>query len=264
LKQVTRLRCLPRIEHEGIENKSYYKSNKEDILSDRKDKYVKEIRSERHNEDYYRDVVTSRIKSVESCKELYHKDVDKARIKSAEGSKAQYHKDVDKSRADTSKRVKEHYHKNLDKSHADTSETVKEHYHKDLDKSHADTSERVKEHYHKDLDKSCADASERVKEHYHKDLDKSRADTSERVKEHYHKDLENLVLILVEESKSTMWLSLELTVNLMMDGVIVRAGSGLLLERTASSPAGRVGYSPDREAHATIPLNSCTHVITIT
>jgi len=50
----------------------------------------------------------------------------------------------------------------------------------------------------------------------------------------------------------------------MMDGVIVRAGSRLLLERTASSPAGRVGYSPDREAHATITLNSCTHVITIT
>jgi len=62
-------------------NKSYYENNKEDILSDRKEKYVKEIRSERHDEDYYRDIVTSRMKSAESSKELYHKDVDKAQIK---------------------------------------------------------------------------------------------------------------------------------------------------------------------------------------
>jgi len=50
----------------------------------------------------------------------------------------------------------------------------------------------------------------------------------------------------------------------ILDGVIVRAGSGILLERIASSPAVRVGYSPDREGHATITLNSCTLVITIT
>jgi len=79
-------------------NKSYYESNKEDILSDREEKYVKEIRSERHSEDYYKDVVTSRMKSAESSKLHYHKDVDKARIKSAESSQVHYQKDVDKAR----------------------------------------------------------------------------------------------------------------------------------------------------------------------
>jgi len=65
-------------------NKSYYDSNKEDILSDRIEKYDKNKRSELHNDDYYRDVVASRMKSAESSKVQYHKDVDEARGKSAE------------------------------------------------------------------------------------------------------------------------------------------------------------------------------------
>ena len=38
-------------------------------------------------------------------------------------------------------------------------------------------------------------------------------------------------------------------------GLIVRTGSGVLLKQINSSPADRLGYSPDREAHATITLN---------
>ena len=65
-------------------NKSYYEVNKDAILSDRKDKYVADERSNRHNEEYYRKVASSRVKSAESSKVHYHKDLDKSRVISAE------------------------------------------------------------------------------------------------------------------------------------------------------------------------------------
>ena len=46
-------------------NKSYYEINKDSLLSDRKEKYSKDDRSKRHNDDYYADVMASRIKSLE-------------------------------------------------------------------------------------------------------------------------------------------------------------------------------------------------------
>jgi len=52
-------------------NKSYYENNKEDILSDRKEKYDADKRSKRHSQDYYRDIKASQTKSVESSKVHY-------------------------------------------------------------------------------------------------------------------------------------------------------------------------------------------------
>ena len=51
-------------------NKLYYEVNKDTILSDRKDKYDMDKRSNRHNEEYYRDIASSRVKSAESSKTL--------------------------------------------------------------------------------------------------------------------------------------------------------------------------------------------------
>ena len=45
-------------------NKLYYQSNKEDILSDRKESYDKYKRCERHKDDYYRDLMALRLISA--------------------------------------------------------------------------------------------------------------------------------------------------------------------------------------------------------
>ena len=95
-------------------NKCYYETNKDAILSDRKEKYDKEKRSERHNDDYYRNVLASRIKSAESTKVHYHKDVDESRVKSAERVRDHYHKDLEKSRAESAQTTKKHYLVHID------------------------------------------------------------------------------------------------------------------------------------------------------
>ena len=46
-------------------NKCYYETNKDTVLLDRKEKYVKEDRTKCHHEDYYTDVMASRTRSAE-------------------------------------------------------------------------------------------------------------------------------------------------------------------------------------------------------
>ena len=60
-------------------NKNYYETNKESLLLDRKEKYTKEGRSKRHNDDYYTDIEASRLKSAESSKKTYYKNPSKYR-----------------------------------------------------------------------------------------------------------------------------------------------------------------------------------------
>ena len=67
----------------GIE----YSANEDTILLDRKEKYNNEKRFERYKEEYYRDIVSLRMKSAESTKIHYHKDVDESRVKSTESSR---------------------------------------------------------------------------------------------------------------------------------------------------------------------------------
>ena len=97
-------------------NKLYYEVNKDTILSDRKDKYDMDKRSNRHNEEYYRDIASSRVKSAESSKVHYHKDIDESRVKSAESSKVHYHKDIDESRVKSAESSKLNYHRDIDES----------------------------------------------------------------------------------------------------------------------------------------------------
>ena len=63
------------------------------ILSNKKEKYSTEGRSERHDDEYYQKVPASRVKSAESTKTSYHKNLDKSHDESAEASRVHYHKD---------------------------------------------------------------------------------------------------------------------------------------------------------------------------
>ena len=67
-------------------NKCYYETNKDTLLLDRKEKYVKEDRSKHHRENYYMDVIASRTRSAERARKHYQKDVDKSRAESAESA----------------------------------------------------------------------------------------------------------------------------------------------------------------------------------
>ena len=76
------------------------KDKKKGLLLDRKEKYTKEGRSKRHNDDYYTDIEASRLKSAESSKKTYYKNPSKYRANVVERVKDHYYKDIEKSRAD--------------------------------------------------------------------------------------------------------------------------------------------------------------------
>ena len=116
-------------------NTSYYESNKDTILSDRKDKYDKDKRPGRHNKDYYSDVVTPRMKSAESSKVHYEKDQKISRAESAKTTKKHYEKDLEMSHAESAKAKKKYYEMNLEISHAESAKTTKKHNKKDLETS---------------------------------------------------------------------------------------------------------------------------------
>ena len=65
-------------------NRAYYEAHRESILSERKDKYSSECRSQRHANEYYKNVTASREKSAEATKTSFNKDLAKSRIQSAE------------------------------------------------------------------------------------------------------------------------------------------------------------------------------------
>ena len=54
-------------------NKAYYEAQKDDILSNKKENYSSEDRSQRHLDEYYKHVRDSRMKSAESTKVSYDK-----------------------------------------------------------------------------------------------------------------------------------------------------------------------------------------------
>jgi len=47
-------------------------------------------RSDRHYDEYYRDIASFQMKSTEISKVHYHKDIDASQAKSAEASKEHY------------------------------------------------------------------------------------------------------------------------------------------------------------------------------
>ena len=157
--------CLPRTEREGKRkkdiNKLYYEINKDTILSDRKDKYDTGQRSNRHNEEYYRDIASSRVKSAESSKVHYHKDIDESRVKSAESSKVHYHKDIDASRVKSAENFKVHYHKDIDESQVKSAETTKKRYEKHVAASRSKSTSSTSKHYGMNIDELCKTAKHR-------------------------------------------------------------------------------------------------------
>ena len=79
-------------------NRAYYEAHTESILSQRKDKYCKssECRSQRHANEYYKNVTALREKSAEATKTSFNKDLEKSRIESAERQREYYHQDLEK------------------------------------------------------------------------------------------------------------------------------------------------------------------------
>ena len=75
---------------------AYYEAHTESILSERKDKYSSECRSQRHANEYYKNVTASREKSAEATKASFNKDLAKSRIESAERQREYYHQDLEK------------------------------------------------------------------------------------------------------------------------------------------------------------------------
>ena len=76
-------------------NRAYYEAHTESILSERKDKYSSECRSQSHANEYYKNI-TSREKSAEATKTSFNKDLAKSRIESAERQREYYHQDLEK------------------------------------------------------------------------------------------------------------------------------------------------------------------------
>ena len=77
-------------------NRAYYEAHTESIFSERKDKYSSECRSQRHANEYYKNVTASREKSAEATKTSFNKDLAKSRIESAERQREYYHQDLEK------------------------------------------------------------------------------------------------------------------------------------------------------------------------
>ncbi|XP_065903462.1 uncharacterized protein [Dysidea avara] len=78
-------------------NRAYYEARTESILSERKDKYSSECRSQSHANEYYKNVTASREKSAEATKTSFNKDLAKSRIESAERQREYYHQDLENS-----------------------------------------------------------------------------------------------------------------------------------------------------------------------
>ncbi|XP_065893087.1 uncharacterized protein [Dysidea avara] len=141
-------------------NRAYYEAHRESILSERKDKYSSECRSQRHANEYYKNVTASREKSAEATKTSFNKDLAKSRIESAERQREYYHQDLEKSRTEVAKKKREHYHQDLEKSRVDSAESTKEHYRKDVAKSHAATRSSTSKYY-SNIEKLCKESKHR-------------------------------------------------------------------------------------------------------
>ena len=142
-------------------NRAYYEAHREAILSERKDKYSSECRSQRHANEYYKNVTALREKSAEATKTSFNKDLAKSRIESAERQREYYHQDLEKSRTEVAKKKREHYHQDLEKSRVDSAESTKEHYRKDVAKSRAATRSSTSKYYFSNIEKLCKESKHR-------------------------------------------------------------------------------------------------------
>ena len=77
-------------------NRAYYEAHTESILSERKDKYSSECRSQHHANEHCKNVTASREKSAEATKTSFNKDLAKSCIESAERQREYYHQDLEK------------------------------------------------------------------------------------------------------------------------------------------------------------------------